>query len=78
MVFRSHAQHRRYSVTVAEAYLPNASEATRNDLASISTDLNQQFKLYNDDRPAFVSRVARHAAFAILQPHLYLTRAKTD
>ncbi len=47
--------------TVAEAYLQNASDATRNDLASISTDLNQQFKLYSDDRPAFVSRVARHA-----------------
>jgi two-component system, NtrC family, nitrogen regulation sensor histidine kinase NtrY len=47
--------------TVAEAYLQNASEATRNDLASISTDLNQQFKLYTDDRKAFVNRVARHA-----------------
>jgi two-component system, NtrC family, nitrogen regulation sensor histidine kinase NtrY len=49
------------ATTVAEAYVQNASEATRNDLASISTDLNQQFKLYTDDRKAFVSRVARHA-----------------
>ncbi len=47
--------------TVAEAYLLNASEATRNDIASISTDLNQQFKLYTDDRKTFVNRVARHA-----------------
>jgi two-component system, NtrC family, nitrogen regulation sensor histidine kinase NtrY len=47
--------------TVAEAYLLNASDATRNDLASISTDLNQQYKLYTDDRQAFVNRVARHA-----------------
>lgn len=47
--------------TVAEAYLLNAADATRNDLASMSTDLNQQFKLYTDDRPAFVNRVARHA-----------------
>jgi two-component system, NtrC family, nitrogen regulation sensor histidine kinase NtrY len=47
--------------TVAEAYLLNASEATRSDLAAISTDLNQQYKLYSDDRPAFVNRVARHA-----------------
>ena len=47
--------------TVAEAYLLNAADATRNDLASISTDLNQQFKLYTDDRQAFVNRVARHA-----------------
>jgi two-component system, NtrC family, nitrogen regulation sensor histidine kinase NtrY len=47
--------------SVAEAYLLNASEATRNDLASMSTDLNQQFKLYTDDRKTFVNRVARHA-----------------
>ncbi len=47
--------------TVAEAYLQNAAEATRNDVASIATDLNQQFKLYTDDRKAFVNRVARHA-----------------
>jgi two-component system, NtrC family, nitrogen regulation sensor histidine kinase NtrY len=49
------------ATTVAEAYLQNASEATRNDVASISTDLNQQFKLYSDDRQAYVGRVARHA-----------------
>jgi two-component system, NtrC family, nitrogen regulation sensor histidine kinase NtrY len=47
--------------TVAEAYVLNASDATRNDIASISTDLNQQFKLYTDDRKTFVSRVGRHA-----------------
>ncbi len=47
--------------TVAEAYLLNASDATRNDLASISTDLNQQRSLYDNDRKAFVQRVARHA-----------------
>jgi two-component system, NtrC family, nitrogen regulation sensor histidine kinase NtrY len=46
---------------VAEAYLQNASEATRNDVASISADLIQQNKLFIDDRKAFVSRVARHA-----------------
>jgi two-component system, NtrC family, nitrogen regulation sensor histidine kinase NtrY len=47
--------------TVAEAYVLNASEATRNDLATISTDLNQQYQLFTDDRRAYVSRVARHA-----------------
>jgi two-component system, NtrC family, nitrogen regulation sensor histidine kinase NtrY len=47
--------------TVAEAYLLNASDATRNDLASISTDINQQKALYDNDRQAFVQRVARHA-----------------
>jgi two-component system nitrogen regulation sensor histidine kinase NtrY len=48
--------------TVAEAYLTNAGEATRSDLAGISADLAQQSKLYADDRTAFVRRVARHAA----------------
>jgi two-component system, NtrC family, nitrogen regulation sensor histidine kinase NtrY len=47
--------------TVAEAYLLNASDATRNDLASISTDINQQRAMYDSDRAAFVQRVARHA-----------------
>jgi two-component system, NtrC family, nitrogen regulation sensor histidine kinase NtrY len=47
--------------TVAEAYLTNASEATRNDIAGISEDLNQQFKLYSDDRRTYVARVGRHA-----------------
>jgi two-component system, NtrC family, nitrogen regulation sensor histidine kinase NtrY len=47
--------------TVAEAYLLNASDATRNDLAGIATDLNQQRALYDSDRQAFVQRVARHA-----------------
>ena len=50
------------ATTVAEAYLTNAGEATRNDLAGISADLAQQAKLYTDDRQAFVRRVARHAA----------------
>jgi two-component system, NtrC family, nitrogen regulation sensor histidine kinase NtrY len=48
--------------TVAEAYLLNASEATRTDLADMSTDINQQLKMYNEDRESFVRRVARHAA----------------
>jgi two-component system, NtrC family, nitrogen regulation sensor histidine kinase NtrY len=46
---------------VAEAYLLNASEATRSDLAGISTDISQQFSLYTDNRQEFVKRVARHA-----------------
>jgi two-component system, NtrC family, nitrogen regulation sensor histidine kinase NtrY len=49
------------ATTVAEAYLQNASEATRNDLASMSTDLNQQFKMFTDDRKTYINRVARHA-----------------
>ena len=50
------------AATVADAYLTNASEATRNDLANISADLVQQLPDYNNDRPTFLRRVARHAA----------------
>ncbi len=50
------------SSTVAEDYLRNAADATRSDLASISADLTQQVDLYNNDRPAYIRRVARHGA----------------
>lgn len=50
------------ATTVAEAYLKNASEATRIDVANISADLVQQHELFERDRPAFLRRVARHAA----------------
>jgi two-component system nitrogen regulation sensor histidine kinase NtrY len=50
------------AVVVAEDYLKNAGEATRADLANISTDLSQQLPLFNNDRPAYLRRVARHAA----------------
>ena len=48
--------------TVADAYLTNASEATRTDTANISADLVQQLSVFNNDRPTFLRRVARHAA----------------
>jgi two-component system nitrogen regulation sensor histidine kinase NtrY len=48
--------------TVADAYLTNATEATRNDLANISADLVQQLPDFTNDRPTFLRRVARHAA----------------
>jgi two-component system nitrogen regulation sensor histidine kinase NtrY len=50
------------AATVADAYLTNATEATRNDLANISADLVQQLPDFNNDRPTFLRRVARHAA----------------
>ena len=49
------------SVTVAEAYLRDHSEATRGDVAAISADLNQQRELFDSDRQAFVTRVAKQA-----------------
>ncbi len=48
--------------TVADAYLTNASEATRNDLANIATDLVQQLPDFNNDRPTYLRRIARHEA----------------
>ncbi len=48
--------------TVADAYLTNASEATRNDLSNIATDLAQQLPDFNDDRPTFLRRLGRHVA----------------
>ena len=50
------------AVNVAEEYIRNTAEATRADVANISADLNQQKPLFDSDRPAFVRRVARHAA----------------
>ncbi len=50
------------AASVADAYLVNASEATRTDLANISADLVQQLPDFNNDRPTYLRRVARHAA----------------
>ena len=54
------------AVNVAEAYLRDHAEATRGDVAAIAADLSQQKQLYDSDRPAFVQRVARHAALRSL------------
>ncbi len=50
------------AVTVAEEYVSNTAQATRNDVANIAADLNQQKGLFDSDRAEFVRRVARHAA----------------
>jgi two-component system nitrogen regulation sensor histidine kinase NtrY len=50
------------ATTVAEAYLQNAGEATRGDIANMTADLSQQLEMFNNDRPSFIRRVARHAA----------------
>jgi two-component system, NtrC family, nitrogen regulation sensor histidine kinase NtrY len=50
------------AATVADAYVQNASEATRTDVANISADLVQQLPDFNNDRPTFLRRVQRHAA----------------
>ena len=41
--------------TVADAYLTNASEATRTDTANIAADLVQQLSDFNNDRPTILN-----------------------
>jgi two-component system, NtrC family, nitrogen regulation sensor histidine kinase NtrY len=50
------------AVDVAEEYIRGSAEATRADVAAISADLILQKNLFDQDRPGFVRRVARHAA----------------
>jgi two-component system nitrogen regulation sensor histidine kinase NtrY len=50
------------AVNVAESYVRDHAEATRNDVAGIAADLSQQKSLFDTDRVGFVRRVARHAA----------------
>ena len=50
------------AVNVAESYVRDHAEATRNDVAAIASDLSQQKALFDTDRASFVRRVARHAA----------------
>lgn len=64
---------------VADAYVTNASEATRNDLANIAGDLVQQQQVqdFNNDRPVFVQRVLRHAALRNLAA-IFLVNTETN
>ncbi len=59
------------AVKVAEAYVKDHSEATRNDVAAIASDIAQQKTLFDTDRQAFVRRMARHAAIRGL-PALFI------
>lgn len=49
------------SVTVAEAYMREHGEVTRQALAQIAADLSAQRELFDKDRAAFVKRLASHA-----------------
>ncbi len=50
------------ATTVAEAYVKNAAEATKSDVANIAADLVQNREMFDKDRPAFIRRIARHAS----------------
>ena len=64
--------------TVADAYLSNAAEATRTDTANISADLVQQLQDFDNDRPAYIKRVARHAALRNLAAAFVFTPATKE
>jgi two-component system nitrogen regulation sensor histidine kinase NtrY len=67
------------SASVADAYLINASEATRTDVANIAADLVQQIPMFNNDRPNYLRRVARQASIRNLAAiFVFDTNSKTD
>jgi two-component system, NtrC family, nitrogen regulation sensor histidine kinase NtrY len=49
------------SVTVAEAYITEHGQVTRQTMVQIAADLSQQRELFDKDRPAFIKRMASHA-----------------
>jgi two-component system, NtrC family, nitrogen regulation sensor histidine kinase NtrY len=66
------------AASVADAYLVNASEATRTDVANIAADLVQQIPDFNNDRPTYLRRVARQAALRNLAAiFVFDTKTKT-
>ncbi|MFM8746336.1 MAG: ATP-binding protein [Aestuariivirga sp.] len=46
---------------VAEAYIKSLTDAVRNDVTQISTDLAQQRDIFDTDKATFFRRLARHA-----------------
>ena len=62
------------AVNVAESYVKDHAEATRNDVAAIAADISQQKQLFDTDRQSFVRRMARHAAIRGL-PALFIFNA---
>ncbi|MDP4822600.1 MAG: PAS domain-containing sensor histidine kinase, partial [Aestuariivirgaceae bacterium] len=49
------------SVTVAEAYMNEHGQITRQAMAQIAADMSQQREMFDKDRPAFIKRLASHA-----------------
>jgi two-component system, NtrC family, nitrogen regulation sensor histidine kinase NtrY len=50
------------AASVADAYVSNAAEVTRTDVANISGDLVRQLPDFRNDRPTYLNRLARQAA----------------
>jgi two-component system, NtrC family, nitrogen regulation sensor histidine kinase NtrY len=64
------------SVAVAQSYIRETAERIRDDVVSISNDLNQQRQMFDTDGPAFVKRVATHAALRGLSAVYVMDRAR--
>ncbi len=64
------------AASVADAYVLNASEATRTDAANIAADLVQQIPDFNNDRPSYLQRCQRLAVVRNLAA-LYVFNSKT-
>jgi two-component system nitrogen regulation sensor histidine kinase NtrY len=64
------------SVAVAQSYIRETAERIRDDVVSISTDLNQQRQLFDADQQGYVKRVATHAALRGLSAAYVMDRAR--
>ena len=64
------------SAAVAQSYVRETSERIRGDVISIASDLNQQRRLFDEERPTFVRRVATHAALRGLSALYVIDRAR--
>ena len=64
------------SVTVAQAYMREHSEVTRQALAQIANDLSTQADSFKNDRESFIKRLASHAALRGLVAAYIIDREK--
>jgi len=64
------------SVAVAQSYIRETAERIRDDVVSISTDLNQQRHMFDTDQQGYVKRVATHAALRGLSAAYVMDRAR--
>jgi two-component system nitrogen regulation sensor histidine kinase NtrY len=64
------------SAAVAQSYVRETSERIRGDVISIANDLNQQRRLFEEERSSFVRRVATHAALRGLSALYVMDRAR--
>jgi two-component system nitrogen regulation sensor histidine kinase NtrY len=64
------------SIAVAQSYIRETGERIRDDVVSISSDLNQQRPLFDENRQAFIKRVATHAALRGLSAAYIMDRAR--